>query len=158
MIMKRIFVIVAAMLLAACGKDDDFNGGYIGFDCLPDPAGTIISTCSSSGRSTGYVTFTPEATTRIYFDDNNIMECDGGEFVIVGRVEGLAAITSIPNTDKWAEEVSVVPGYGYIQRYKASSEGGYVYCRLYCIYSEGAVGSNGGRIVNVFKHQSPFIP
>jgi len=157
--MKRILFIAAAMLLAACGKDDNsITSGYIGFDCLPDPAGTLISTCSSDGRKGGYVDFTPEATCRIHCDDNNIMYCYGGEFVVVGRIEGLAAIKTIPNTDKWAEEVSVVPGYGYVQRYKASSEGEYVYCRLYCIYSEGAVGSEGGRIVNVFKHQSPFIP
>lgn len=141
----------------------------MGFDILKDPEGTQISTISSSGNSSNYEAFYLEMGPYIRCDDNNIMYSYSGEFLIYGRVAGLAQVTDIPSNPQWSDEVSVVPGYGYILRFAPSSSDsqkyakyldsdGYLYGRLYCIYSVGAVGSNGGRIVNVFKHQSPFTP
>lgn len=167
---KYLFLVFAMCMMLACErKGDTIVNGNSNFDTLKDPEGTLISTVSSSGNSGDYVTFTPEATTSIYCDDNNRMSCGSGEIAIVGRLAGLAEITSLPANINWQHSVSVIPGYGYIQRVKASEmysnsyleyvdSEGYLYCRLYCIYSVGGVGGHGGRIVNVFKHQSPFVP
>lgn len=165
--MKKYFILVLTMSMMLACKQNDVNG--IIFDSLDDPKGTLISTVSADGHAGNYLTFTPEATTQIYCDDHNRIKCASGEMAIVGHLAGLAAITSLPTDIQWQNAVSVVPGYGYIQRVKASAfssemyskyvdSEGYLYCRLYCIYSMGTVGSNGGRITNVFKHQSPFVP
>lgn len=162
---NRLLVItlsLVASLFVSCNTDDANENTYveIGFDCLPDPEGTKISTCTSWGMKSDYKSMDTDATGTIRCNDNNIMySCDDGLFYIVGRVAGLAAIKSIPTDESvWQEEVSVVPGYGYILRCFNTTTQEYVYCRLYCIYSEGSVGGEGSRIVNVFKHQSPFIP
>ena len=160
-----LFISILCVGMISCENENLLNYSEIGFDCLPDPEGTKISTCTSWGRKSDYESMETDATGTIRCDDNNIMyssQYDFGEngmFYIVGRVAGLAAIKSIPTDENvWQDEVSVVPGYGYILRCKNNQTQQYVYCRLYCIYSEGAVGGQGGRIVNVFKHQSPFIP
>ena len=162
-----VFSLTISSLFISCDKDDTIENGYeeIGFDCLPDPDGTKISTCTSWGKKSDYKTMTTEAVGDIRCDDNNIMYSSyyeygaDGHIYIVGRVAGLAAIDSIPTDESvWQEEASVVPGYGYIVRCFNTTTQEYVYGRLYCIYSEGTVGGEGSRIVNVFKHQSPFMP
>ena len=164
-----IVLSLSALMFVGCDENDSVGDGYkeIGFDCLPDPAGTKISTCTSWGMKSDYESMTTDADVTVRCDDNNILYCTGGneyaymsgDVYIVGRIAGLAAITSIPTDESvWQEEASVVPGYGYILRCLNTVTQEYVYCRLYCIYSEGSVGGQGSRIVNVFKHQSPFIP
>lgn len=164
--MKNYILIICLLFsFVACNKESKTiisNG--VEFDSLEDPEGTHISMVSGCGNYAHRTSLSLDAGPSMHCDDDNMMYCLDNKILIVGRVAGLAQITQIPSSPQWESEVSVIPGYGYIVRWPASNDinnlsdevagDGYKYGRLYCIYSI----CDGGKILNYFKHQSPFIP
>lgn len=84
-----------------------------------------------------------------FTDNRDEKTTNGTKFATIGKVNGLAAVTTIPESG-WAEEVGAVPGYGYVAEYEG------IYCRIYV--TEYMYDNEGNRIGVILKYQAPFVP
>lgn len=147
--MKRLnwwylFVIMfVAVGIAACGSDNDEPGvGPIDPNVsVDDPVGTVeLSMMKSSGSNKTYL-----GGSYIYINDS--YNFTGGNFVSLGKVNGLGNVSHIP-TEGWASSVAVNPGYGYV------AYSGGVWYRIFVTEEIG--GTSGGVIGYKVKYQTPF--
>lgn len=134
-------MLACTALFYSCGTDDEVSGdGSVDPDKeIPDPTGTIqIAMRNSNNGKT--------SLDGIYIDNENFA---GGYFVSLGPVRGLGNVAHIPTTG-WGEQVSVIPGHGYVayDLYEAK------FYRIYVI--KDLVGVSGGIIGSEIKYQAPF--
>ena len=134
-------MLACTVLFYSCGTDDEVSGdGSVDPDKeIPDPTGTIqIAMRNSNNGKT--------SLDGIYIDNENFA---GGYFASLGPVRGLGNVAHIPTTG-WGEQVSVIPGHGYVayDLYEAK------FYRIYVI--KDLVGVSGGIIGSEIKYQAPF--
>lgn len=134
-------MLACTALFYSCGTDDEVSGdGSVDPDKeIPDPTGTIqIAMRNSNNGKT--------SLDGIYIDNENFA---GEYFVSLGPVRGLGNVAHIPTTG-WGEQVSVIPGHGYVayDLYEAK------FYRIYVI--KDLVGVSGGIIGSEIKYQAPF--
>lgn len=134
-------MLACTALFYSCGTDDEVSGdGSVDPDKeIPDPTGTIqIAMRNSNNGKT--------VLGSVYIDNENFA---GGYFVSLGPVRGLGNVAHIPTTG-WGEQVSVIPGHGYVAYdfYEAK------FYRIYVI--KDLVGVSGGIIGSEIKYQAPF--
>ena len=154
------FVLLAMAMtfsLASCGGDDEEElvkaiTGAAGTADNPqtpnDPEGTITVNIRNKNNGGTEVSL-GGGSLKIDEADNFTCSSSSGKFVSLGKVNGLAAIKSIPASG-WSEKVAVVPGYGYVMKI------GLLYARLYVVdYMES---TSGGIIGAIVKYQSPWDP
>ena len=171
-----LFSTVALTCAGGCSDDQSGNEGHAE---LPDPNGTVLVSMQYSTRETGVPTGGPSTsftyfveypvaitgftTIRLtssgtfkggafsgyYTNNRDELNTNGTRFVTIGKTNGLAAVTAIPESG-WAEEVAALPGYGYVAEYEG------VYCRLYA--TEYLFDNAGNRIGVIVKYQAPFSP
>lgn len=169
-------LVAAAVLTCAAGCSDDKDGSGGGPE-LPDPEGTVLVSMRYSTKDTyitsyggSYVYFQeypvsiPDFTTIRLTSSGTLkggtfggsiinnwdeQTTNGTKFVTIGKTNGLAAVTSIPQSG-WAEEVAALPGYGCVAEYNG------VYCRIYVV--DYMLDNAGNRIGVVLKYQAPFTP
>ena len=143
--------ILAAMFLATgCDKNDPDNPS----NSVPDPPGTIRISMQSGtiAFADGLINLAGGSNGFRINSSNNFARwawCCTIEFASVGSVNGLGNVTRIP-TAGWAEQVSVVPGHGYVGRAGGS------YVRIYVI--RWITNTGGGIIGAEIQYQSPFVP
>lgn len=144
--------------LSACGDDDD-DVNAAGTASNPqspaDPEGTITMNMRYNGKSL-YLPGFYNNYGNLFINSANNFECLYCEISCVGKVNGLAAVKSVPLSG-WTNETSIVPGYGYVIRRYSSSPEQYdnydVYARLYVVdYLES------GNLGAIIKYQSPWVP
>ena len=154
--MKDLFkfgrlLVAAAVLTCAAGCSDDKDGSGGGPE-LPDPEGTVLVSMRYSTKDTythsygGSYVYFQEYPVSIPWDEQTT---NGTKFVTIGKTNGLAAVTTIPQSG-WAEEVAALPGYGCVAEYNG------VYCRIYVV--DYMLDTAGNRIGVVLKYQAPFTP
>lgn len=148
--------------LSACGDDDDdvnAAGSASNPQSPADPEGTITMNMRyNDGYNILYLPgFYSYYYENLFINSANNFKCISCEISCVGKVNGLAAVKSVPQSG-WTNETSVVPGYGYVIR-GSSSTGQYdkgiydVYARLYVVdYLES------GNLGAIIKYQSPWVP
>ena len=147
--------------LSACGDDDD-DVNAAGTASNPqspaDPEGTITMNMRYNGMNTLYLPgFYTDYGDNLFINSANNFECRWCKISCVGKVNGLAAVKSVPQSG-WTNQTSIVPGYGYVIRGYSSTEqyskGIYdVYARLYVVdYLES------GNLGAIIKYQSPWVP
>ena len=150
--------------LSACGDDDDdvkSSSGAAGTASNPqspaDPEGTITMNMRYNGNSLYLPGFYSYYNYNLFINSANNFKCGYCKISCVGKVNGLAAVKSVPQSG-WTDETSIVPGYGYVIR-GSSSTGQYdkgiydVYARLYVVdYLES------GNLGAIIKYQSPWVP
>lgn len=151
-----MMVAIFSMSLISCGGDDDPvsappvpNDGKEQTDIVSnqDPVGTVVVNMNN-GTSNNYVNIGLGCEIHIDAANNFVGYNSNVEFASVGQVSGLGKMTSIP-TSGWAKSAAVVPGTGYVARYKST------YTRLYVV--ERIVNIAGGIIGATVKYQSPFM-
>lgn len=147
--MTIMVVAIISVGIASCSGSDEDDGVVSPSESgtsatVPDPEGTVVVNMSAASNSKShYIGFS--YSFRIDEDSNFYSAYGGITFASVGLVKGLSEIKSIP-TFGWAEEVAVIPGYGYVVRSDYDNK----YARIYVVCSTG----NGYTV----KYQSPFIP
>lgn len=145
-LMSMLTMIMVAMLsigFASCGGDDENENPNNGQPVNPgttvnDPEGTISLSMRNADNG-------KTKLDGIYIDKENFR---GAFFASVGTVKGLGNISAIPTTG-WADQMSVIPGNGYV-----------VYCnnQYYRIYVVDDIVSTSGGIMGAdIKYQKPFI-
>ncbi|MBQ9650928.1 MAG: DUF5036 family protein [Prevotella sp.] len=152
-------VLIAAFVLASCGGDDDGpdgpstntstdrSGDGSGSttinpnDDVPDPEGTISFSMRNQNNGNTYL----DGFMHIDGADNFA----GGQFVSLGAMHGLGNVATIPVAG-WANNVSVIPGNGYV----AYNENTNTYYRIYVkSYTVNTLSEVIGAEV---KYQRPF--
>lgn len=135
-------MLACTALFYSCGTDDEVSGdGSVDPDKeIPDPTGTIQIAMRNSNNGKTVL------GSRLYIDNENFA---GGYFVSLGPVRGLGNVAHIPTTG-WGEQVSVIPGHGYVAYDYWQKE----FYRIYVI--KDLVGVSGGIIGSEIKYQAPF--
>ena len=135
-------MLACTALFYSCGTDDEVSGdGSVDPDKeIPDPTGTIQIAMRNSNNGKTVL------GRNIYIDNENFA---GGYFVSLGPVRGLGNVAHIPTTG-WGEQVSVIPGHGYVAYDYWQKE----FYRIYVI--KDLVGVSGGIIGSEIKYQAPF--
>lgn len=135
-------MLACTALFYSCGTDDEVSGdGSVDPDKeIPDPTGTIQIAMRNSNNGKTVL------GSRLYIDNENLA---GGYFVSLGPVRGLGNVAHIPTTG-WGEQVSVIPGHGYVAYDYWQKE----FYRIYVI--KDLVGVSGGIIGSEIKYQAPF--
>lgn len=145
---------VLAMLIAFtnCNKENSLNPNGNGSTLIPDPEGTIIKSLLNEnngktklnvGSGDGY----------LYIDAANNFYGWRANVCCIGQVNGLAAITSVPENG-WGN-TSALPGYGYIAFAPNPYTGKTDYIRIYVV----EYIRSGEKITGVIvKYQDPFVP
>lgn len=135
-------MLACTALFYSCGTDDEISGdGSVDPDKeIPDPTGTIQIAMRNSNNGKTVL------GSRLYIDNENFA---GGYFVSLGPVRGLGNVAHIPTTG-WGEQVSVIPGHGYVAYDYWQKE----FYRIYVI--KDLVGVSGGIIGSEIKYQAPF--
>lgn len=135
-----LFVAAVSLGLSSCG--DDLEDTNVKSDS--DPAGTIVVNMDNDNKEVdikmGTYTRTHKETGESETSDivselrmnreNNFTTSSYycTEIVSVGQVGGLGKINSIPSTG-WTNKTAVVPGCGYIIRFKSNPNYDYYYFR-----------------------------
>lgn len=149
----------------SCSKDDDQSKsvnnntstndtGSNTDDSSQDPEGTVIANLTVSNDVKGWyerLTFDhmPDYPYIFMYNNNNFKGGFSG-IASVGKVKGLSSIKKIPTTG-WAEQVAIMPGYGYVIRAWHDD-----YIRLYVVqYMEN---TSGGIMGCTIKYQAPWEP
>ena len=154
--MKDLFkfgrlLVAAAVLTCAAGCSDDKDGSGGGPE-LPDPEGTVLKSLQNEnngktrldiGNGDGY----------LYIDAANNFYGWRASVCCVGKVDGLASITFIPENG-WGN-TAAMPGYGYVGMAPNPYLGGKDYIRIYVV---DYIRSAGEIIGVVVKYQAPFTP
>lgn len=150
---------MAAMLsvsITSCGGDDSPvstpppvpNDGNVVSN--QDPEGTIVVNMNN-GSSGNWISIGLDSQIHINAANNFEGYNSYVDFASVGEISGLNKITSIP-TSGWAKSAAVIPGTGYVVRYRNSSST--TYARLYVV--EHTVNTAGGIMGATVKYQCPF--
>ena len=158
---------VLGIVTAACSSDDDK------FDILQrtaiqsvqDPEGTIVLNMHQDGGSYGYYTlgfnYNNDGGYSFVFQfdlkinsANNFQTYSGyTEIVSVGSVSGLSGVVQAPRNG-WATSAAVVPGTGYVLRFKNPNTEKNYYMRLYVV--DYITNTSGGIIGATVKYQCPW--
>lgn len=154
-LVTSMMMVCLGMCMSSCSKDDiDDELEQTTNVSSQDPEGTIVLNMSS-GPSGNY--YQIGDLCRIHIDEANNFEGEYSsvEFVSVGLVSGLGKITQIP-TSGWAENAAVVPGAGYVMRYRDQ------YARIYVVeylgntYTDEQGNTYGQATGATIKYQAPF--
>lgn len=145
--MSMLTMLVVAMLsvgLASCGSDSGNDNPNNGQPVNPgttvsDPTGTVTLAMRNYDNGRTYLD-------NIYIRNENFQ---GAMFVSLGAVKGLGNVSTIP-TSGWANQVAVVPGYGYV----AYDIGKNQFYRIYVV--DEISGTSGGVLGADIKYQKPF--
>lgn len=162
--MKKTFKLLSLLLASAltlattaCGDDDapmspkdPDNPTVVPPDKpVKDPDGTIVVNLRNDGKDI-YI-----GSCDIAMNDANNFYTFFGEIANIGEVAGLGNITTIPESG-WTRRTVVVPGHGYVLRWRYSYPDQYEYSRLYA--SQFLTSTSGGIIGVQIKYQTPFEP
>lgn len=143
-LLTMIMVGMLCVSLTSCGDDDDNTNPDNGQPVNPstsvsDPTGTVALSMRNYDNGRTYLD-------NIYIRNENFQ---GAMFVSFGAVKGLGNVSSIPTTG-WADQVAVVPGYGYVA-YDQSKK------QFYRIYVVDEIASTTGGVIGAeIKYQKPF--
>lgn len=143
--LTMIMVGMLSMSMISCGGDDsDGPSGGGGGSVNPggstaDPAGTVTLAMRNYDNGRTYLD-------NIYIRNENFQ---GAMFVSLGAVKGLGNVSTIP-TVGWANQVAVVPGYGYVAYDNSKGQ----FYRIYVVDEIG--GTSGGVLGADIKYQKPF--
>lgn len=166
-LLSLLTIVMAAMLsvsITSCGGDDSPvstpppvpNDDNEQTDVVSnqDPEGTVVINMNN-GASNNWYNIGIGNDIHIDAANNFVGFNSYTDFASVGEVSGLSKITSIP-TSGWAKSAAVVPGTGYVARYRypSSSSDPYTYARLYVV--KNMVSTSGGIMGATVKYQSPF--
>lgn len=137
-----IYLVVAlfSFSIVACG-DDDEGGTRDNPSTASDPAGTIVANLANNN----WVELGGGA---IKLNTSNNLQMAGCVIVSVGSVNGLSSINKVPENG-WSEQVSAIPGYGYIIRWSYNQNTTYV--RLYVV--DWMTSTTGGIMGCTVKYQ-----
>lgn len=137
-----IMVHILSFCLISCGGEENIdanNGGPVNPEAtVNDPDGTILLSMRNSDNGKTYLD-------GIYIDKENFR---GAFFASVGKVKGLGNVSAIPTTG-WADQMSVIPGNGYVAYCNNQ------YYRIYVV--DDIVSTSGGIMGADIKYQKPFI-
>ena len=171
-------IMMVAMLsvgFVSCSSDDNDDKKVDNYEptqnlSVKDPEGTVVLNMTS-GASKNYYRLDQESSySVIYIDQANNFKGDdlSISIVSVGIVEGLTKITEIP-TAGWAKSVAVIPGTGYIMRYRYSVDTvnrkeTWRYARIYVVsylgvtteIIDGETYTYGTPTGATIKYQTPF--
>lgn len=149
--------------LSACGDDDD-DVNAAGTASNPqspvDPEGTRTMNTLYNGNRLYLPGFYYDGN--LFINSANNFKCTYCQISCVGKVNGLAAVKSVPQSG-WTKETSIVPGYGYVIRGYSCSEqcdrGIYdVYARLYVVDVVEVDYLESGNLGAIIKYQNPWVP
>ncbi len=161
----NLLTIITAALLSictiSCGDDNpvstpppvpDDGNEQTNVVSNQDPEGTVVINMNNGANNNWY---NIGIGNDIHIDAayNFVGYNSGAEFASVGEISGLSKITSFPTTG-WAKSAAVVPGTGYVARYRSSSAYPYTYARLFVV--ENMISTSGGIMGATVKYQSPF--
>ena len=141
-------VAVVYVSFTSCSGDDD--------DSLPDPEGTVSAVMSAQDGGIDLFNYTVPINVWVSSRNSSDWFFDSGNSFIdiydCGNVQGLASITSIPNSGwvKITSKPSAQIGHGYIARYTNSNFGSVIYTIIYIV-------GEAGEGLSV-KYQTPFDP
>ena len=144
-LLTMIIVGMLSVSIVSCGGDDsDGPSGGGGGSVNPggstaDPAGTVTLAMRNYDNGRTYLD-------NIYIRNENFQ---GAMFVSLGAVKGLGNVSTIP-TVGWANQVAVVPGYGYVAYDNSKGQ----FYRIYVVDEIG--GTSGGVLGADIKYQKPF--
>ena len=148
---KSLTIMMVAMVyvcFTSCSGDDD--------DSLPDPKGTVSAVMSAQDGGIDLFNYTVPINVWVSSRNSSDWYFNSGNTLIdiydCGNVQGLASITSIPNSGwvRITSKPSAIIGHGYIARYTNSNFGIVIYTRIYIVGE-----ANQGLSV---KYQTPFDP
>lgn len=144
-LLTMMMVSMLSVSIVSCGGDDgDGPSGGGGGSVNPggstaDPAGTVTLAMRNYDNGRTYLD-------NIYIRNENFQ---GAMFVSLGAVKGLGNVSTIP-TVGWANQVAVVPGYGYVAYDNSKGQ----FYRIYVVDEIG--GTSGGVLGADIKYQKPF--
>ena len=173
---KHFFRLMAAFLLAAvlpisfasCGDDDDdVDNGNGGGSIVP--GGTVVVNIRNANNGDYYDSgsyvylegiYTQdgyEGQDQLRIDESDNLYLSRGKIVCVGKVSGLGAIKTIPQSG-WSDKAVVMPGYGYIVKGPETTIYGKDctphYARIYVV--DYMTNTSGGVIGATIQYQCPW--
>jgi hypothetical protein len=158
--LSTVLLIASVIFTVGCSNDNNGSGS------VPDPAGTVIVSMRNANSGTTYVSpFESSYAYGFIIDRGDNFTGDYTsywDFATIGSVSGLGNVTKIP-TSGWAAQAAVIPGYGYVGRFKRYNsqtrqyEPSGEYIRIYVVEQILAAGTTGV-IGAVIKYQAPFVP